>query len=41
MLGNGWEIEAVKQFWREYKRKIEATWDYYQLKEREFTEQNK
>ena len=24
MLGNGWEIEAVKQFWREYKRKIEA-----------------
>ena len=24
MLGNGWEIEAVKQFWREYKRKIET-----------------
>ena len=24
MLGNGWEIESVKQFWREYKRKIEA-----------------
>jgi DNA (cytosine-5)-methyltransferase 3A len=24
MLGNGWEIEAVKQFWREYKHKIEA-----------------
>lgn len=24
MLGNGWEIEAVKQFWREYERKIEA-----------------
>ena len=24
MLGNGWEIEAVKQFWREYKRKTEA-----------------
>ena len=24
MLGNGWEIEAVKQFWIEYKRKIEA-----------------
>ena len=24
MLGNGWEIEAVKQFFREYKRKIEA-----------------
>lgn len=24
MLGNGWEIEAVKQFWREYKLKIET-----------------